>query len=187
LNGPPRAHTLPPIPEGTDVTKDLVDQLIEDWSKERPDLDARPMACVGRILRLASALEARANAAIRSSGLCYTDFDVLATLRRSGPPFRLAPTTLRNAVLITSGAMTAALNRLEKAALIRRSQDAADGRVRWVTLTPRGRTLVDRAVELRFTEASEAVAGLTAQDRAALSALLKKLASGLAARPPASG
>lgn len=154
---------------------DLVDRLIEDWRQERPDLDARPMGCVGRILRLGKLLEASANNAIKATGLCYTDFDVLATLRRSGSPYRMAPTALRSSVLITSGAMTAALNRLELALLIKRTQDSKDGRIRWVTLTARGKTLVDRAVELRFAEAANAIRNLSVKERADLAELLRKL------------
>jgi DNA-binding MarR family transcriptional regulator len=154
---------------------DVVDQLLRDWRRERPDLDAAPMAVVGRILHLASRLEARANEALKAAGLSYTDLDVLATLRRSGSPWRLTPTVLRRSVLLTSGAMTACLDRLEARGLLTRAPEATDRRALAAMLTDRGRDLADMAIGLRFAEAGEAVAGLSPQERDQLAALLRKL------------
>jgi DNA-binding MarR family transcriptional regulator len=154
---------------------DLVDRLQEDWTRERPELDVSAMAVVGRLLHLGRALEARANAALKSVGLAYTDFDVLATLRRAGEPFRLTPTALRRSVVLTSGAMTACLNRLEAQGLLTREPDAEDGRVLTARLTPQGRALVDRAAALRFQEAAEALKGLTPRQAEDLSNLLRTL------------
>lgn len=161
------------------MTPDLVDRLIEDWKRERPDLDPEPMACVGRLLRLGRMLDARANEAMRRFGVGYTDFDVLATLRRSGDPFRLTPTELRACVLLTSGAMAIALKRLEAARMIKRSEDDEDGRVKWVKLTTKGRNLVDKAISERFAEAEEALSSLSQKDRRMLANLLKNVESAL--------
>jgi DNA-binding MarR family transcriptional regulator len=161
------------------MTEDLVDQLIADWTRQRPDLDVSAMAVVGRVLHLGRVLEGRANAALKDAGVAYTDFDVLATLRRSGEPYRLTPTALRRSVLLTSGAMTACLNRLEARGLLTREPSPEDRRVLTATLTAAGRTLADRAAALRFDEAREAVAPLTADQLRTLGDLLKTWTLGL--------
>jgi MarR family len=109
---------------------DRIDHLLAEWHAERPELDAAAMAVVGRLLSIGRQLEARANAVLKPLGLHYTDLDVLATLRRGGRPYRRTPTELRNFVLITSGAMTACLDRLERNALIARLDDPHDN-YRW--------------------------------------------------------
>ncbi|HEY5613491.1 MAG TPA: MarR family transcriptional regulator [Lysobacter sp.] len=159
--------------------KDKVETLLADWRRERPELDAQPMAIVGRVLSLGRRLEARANQALKSLGLHYTDLDVLATLRRNGKPYRLTPTELRDSVLITSGAMTACLDRLETAGLIARHDNPDDRRSTSAGLTAAGRALIDRAIVIRFAEAAEAVSGLSARERTTLAGLLQKLGQGL--------
>ncbi|MFC5743724.1 MarR family winged helix-turn-helix transcriptional regulator [Dyella tabacisoli] len=159
--------------------KDRVDQLLRDWQRERPDLNVTAMAVVGRILNLGRALEARANDSLKTIGIHYTDLDVLATLRRSGKPYRLTPTVLRQSVLITSGAMTACLNRLEKTGLVTRNPEDSDRRSLTATLTPKGIALIDRAVVVRFAEATQAVAELTRAEQVELAKLLRKLGMSL--------
>ena len=161
-----------PSPESDDI----VSHLLRDWRRERPDLDASAMAVVGRILHLANRLETRANTALKDVRISYTELDVLATLRRSGAPFQLTPTALRRSVLLTSGAMTACLNRLEKIGLLRRIADSADRRSLIAALTAKGKALIDEAIAARFAEAEDAVAGLNQKERAALAGLLQKLA-----------
>ena len=163
------------VGEGPAQAGDVVDQLLEDWRWERPDLDAAPMAVVGRILHLANRLEARANEALKAASLSYTDLDVLATLRRSGSPYRLTPTVLCRSVLLTSGAMTACLDRLEARGLLTREPEAGDRRSLAAMLTDRGRDLADTAIGLRFAEAGAAVAALSPEEREQLAGLLRKL------------
>jgi DNA-binding MarR family transcriptional regulator len=158
---------------------DLVDSLLREWRRERPDLDAAPMAVVGRVLHIGRLLEARANERLKGTGLKYTDLDVLATLRRSGAPYRLTPTALRRSVLITSGAMTACLNRLEDLGLLSRSPEESDRRSLMATLTTKGLKLVDKAIAIRFTEAGDAISALSPAERTSLSHLLRKLGHGL--------
>lgn len=105
----------------------------------------------------------------------YTDLDVLATLRRSGSPFELSPKELMQSVLITSGAMTALLDRLTKLGLIYRSPDAMDGRVKKAGLTEKGKDIIDRAIKIRFNEAKDSIACLTKKEKEAFLPLLKKL------------
>ena len=154
---------------------DRAGKAIAQWSKERPDLDVSPMAVLGRLSEAASLVSHDRLAPLFARfGLRHGEFDVLATLRRSGPPFRLTPTALRHAVLLTSGGMTACLNRLETKGLITRDPSPEDRRVMAATLTPAGRDLADRAIRLRFAEATQAVAALTTQEQAVLAGLLRK-------------
>src|SRR5688572_16272982 len=156
-----------------------IDRLLVEWQAQRPELDAQSMAVVGRLLNIGRQLEARANAALRPLGLHYTDLDVLATLRRGGKPYRRTPTELRDSVLITSGAMTACLDRLEANGLIVRVADPHDRRSSAAQLTSEGRKLIDKAIEVRFAEADEALGDLSDSERSRLAALLKKLSRSL--------
>ncbi|MEM6414240.1 MAG: MarR family transcriptional regulator [Pseudomonadota bacterium] len=155
--------------------KDLVDKLIDQWGEERPELDAKAMGVVGRILSLSHILEQRATACLKPYDLHYSDFDVLATLRRAGEPYSLTPKELMQSVLITSGAMTALLERLSKKELISRGVDKSDGRIRTAILTEKGKALVDEAVVKRFEEAKEAIGGLGDEEAQTLAKGLRHL------------
>lgn len=161
------------------MKNDLVDRLIADWREQMPELDASAMGVVGRILRLGRQLESRIGVVLRDYELHYTDLDVLATLRRIGPPFTMTPTELRRSVLITSGAMTAALDRLEAKALILRQVGDSDRRVKSARLTPAGKALTETAIAARFDEAKDSIAALSPEERQELADLLRKLALAL--------
>jgi DNA-binding MarR family transcriptional regulator len=162
-------------PSPPDLDEDVVDQLLDDWGRERPDLDASAMAVVGRLLHVGALVQTRADQRLRGHGISYTELDVLATLRRSGVPYRLSPTALRRSVLLTSGAMTACLNRLEQRGLIRRSPDAADRRSLMATLTAEGVHLIDEAIAAHFAEADRTITGLAPAERTELARLLRKV------------
>jgi len=155
--------------------KDIIDSLIEEWNQERPDLDASAMEVVGRILKLGKLLEKRAGKVLQESGIYYTDLDVLATLRRSGNPYELTPKELMQSVLITSGAMTALLDRLTKLELICRAPDDKDGRIKRACLTDKGKKIIDKAISVRFRDATESVSCLTRTEQNEFSRLLKKM------------
>lgn len=155
--------------------EDIVDQLLRDWGRERPDLDASAMAVIGRLLHLGGLLQARASEYLRAYDISYTELDVLATLRRSGAPYRLRPSTLRKSVLLTSGAMTACLDRLEKRGLIRRIPDAADRRSLMASLTNLGVELIDAAIATHFEAAGRTVETLNREQRTELAHLLRQL------------
>ena len=159
------------------MEKDIIDTLISDWETERPELDASAMGIVGRILSLGKNLEKSASASLCDIGICYSDLDVLATLRRSGAPYALTPTELMQSVLITSGAMTALLDRLTKLEFIYRAADEKDKRVKRAILTPKGIDIIDKAIEIRFKEAQNAISPLSFLEQQQLSFLLKKLMS----------
>lgn len=155
--------------------KDLIDTLIAEWNIERPELDVEAMQIVGRIMKLGKILENRASLALKENGIYYTDLDVLATIRRSGEPYQLSPKQLMQSVVITSGAMTALLNRLTKLELIYRAPDENDGRISLAGLTEKGKEIIDKAIEKRFDEAKESIQILTQEEQVDLAILLKKL------------
>ena len=142
---------------------DPVDRIVEQWARERPELDTVPMAVIGRIYRIADAIGGRMEAAYQRFGLSRGEFDVLATLRRSGEPYSLAPRELSSALMVTSGGITGRLDKLERRGLLERSPDPVDRRGIRVTLTEEGRQVVDDAVE----------AGLEIQRDALTSSLTK--------------
>lgn len=154
---------------------DIIDRLVADWKQERPDLDVEAMQIVGRIIKLGKVLEKRASKVLKDSGIYYTDLDVLATIRRSGKPYELTPKQLMESVLITSGAMTALLDRLTKLELIYRASSKNDGRIKLAGLTKKGIEVIDKAIEKRFKEANLSVAVFNKTEHIALSALLKQL------------
>jgi DNA-binding MarR family transcriptional regulator len=154
---------------------DVVDNLVADWRRENPSLRAEAMQVVGRIIRLGRLYQDQVSTLLKPHELSYSDFDVLATLRRSGHPFELTPTELQQSVLLTSGAMTACLRRLEDAQLITRRGDAEDGRRSSAKLSRRGQALVEKLIHHRFELAREELGGLSAREAAALVDLLRKL------------
>ena len=161
------------------MTTDLIENLIADWKIARPDLDAKPMGVVGRVLRLGRILEGEATEALKSYQLQYTELDVLATIRRKGEPFQLNPKQLIESVLITSGAMTACLDRLEKRQLIKRILDPNDRSGKIIILTSKGVKLVDKAIEARFQQAQSALQQLNKKEQAELANLLAKLSKAI--------
>ncbi len=157
------------------MKSDVIDSLIKQWSRERPDLDASAMGVVGRILRLAARLQRRGEAILEPFNLTMWQFDVLATLRRAGKPFRLSPTQLMHAVMLYSGAMTNRIDRLETAGLVKREPDSSDRRGLQIALTSKGLELINRAIEARLQDAEDVVQLLNHRDRQSLGPLLRKL------------
>jgi len=125
--------------------RDGVDRIIEQWGRERPDLDVSPIGVIGRISRLARELEQRLEPVYREQGLEPGWYDVLATLRRAGPPYRLRPTEFTRTLMLTSSGTTKRLDRLELAGLIARTPDPDDRRGTLITLTEAGVTAIRSA------------------------------------------
>ena len=159
---------------------DRAAKAVEQWKRERPDLDVSPMAVLGR-LNEASSLIARERLAplFARFGLQSGEFDVLATLRRSGQPYALTPTELYEATMVTSGAMTNRLDRLEKAGLILRGPHPNDRRGIVVQLTGKGLALIDEALTAHVANEHEILAGLSGPERETLAHLLGKLIGSL--------
>ena len=153
---------------------DHVARIQQAWAVERPDLDVSPQGVIGRLHRLGNFLTEELVAVYRDFGLGEGDFDVLATLRRSGPPFELAPGELADHTMVTTGAMTKRIDRLVDAGLVSRRRSEADGRARVVALTDAGRELIDRAFTAHAANEKRLVGALTATERTQLEALLTK-------------
>jgi len=151
---------------------DHVDFIVAQWRRERPDLDVVPMALIGRITRLRAVLAREMAKTWDTFGLNAASFDVMATLRRAGPPYRLSPGDLLAATMVTSGTMTNRIDQLEKAGLVERVRNPEDGRSVLIALTGEGWSIIDKAVEAHTATQARLVAGLTPADRDALNALL---------------
>lgn len=156
-------------------TQDAVDHVLAQWRKERPDLDPSPMAVIGRVFQLSKLLEQRVETVLRKHKLGLWTFDVLVALRRSGAPYRQSPTSLFSSLLLSSGAMTHRIDRLESAGLVRRVPDPNDRRGVLVELTRRGIDLIDSVMPEHLENEEQALSGLSASDRKALADLLRKL------------
>ena len=159
--------------------QDAVDIRRAQWARELPDLDTGPMAVLGRIWRIANLVAPGIEATFRSFGLDRGEFDVISTLRRAGPPWRLTPTELYTMLMISSGGLTHRLDRLEKAGLIRREASPQDGRSRAVALTDAGAALAEQAFRADMAQEAETLSRLAPEEREALAGLLRKLALAL--------
>jgi DNA-binding MarR family transcriptional regulator len=159
--------------------RDGVDLILEQWQRERPDLDSSPIGIVGRVSRLARELEQRLEPVYREHGLEPGWHDVLATLRRAGPPYRLRPTEFTSALMLTSSGTTKRLDRLEQAGLITRGPDPADRRGTLITLTPKGLELIDNVTEAHLDNERRLLASLSDAEQRRLADLLRKLRLGL--------
>jgi DNA-binding MarR family transcriptional regulator len=162
--------------------RDGVDLILEQWRRERPDLDSSAIGIVGRISRLARELEQRLEPVYREHGLEPGWHDVLATLRRTGPPYRLRPSELTSASMLTSSGTTKRLDRLEQAGLIARAPDPDDRRGTLISLTPAGRELIDALTDAHLANERRLLDALSEADRRRLADLLRKLQLGLPPR-----
>ncbi|MGP9467381.1 MarR family winged helix-turn-helix transcriptional regulator [Halomonas citrativorans] len=158
---------------------DHVDKILTQWQQQRPDLNVAPMATLGRLKRLNHSVMRRMEQTWAAYGLNDSSFDVLATLRREGPPYALSPSDLMASTMVTSGTMTHRLQQLEKAELIERVKNPADGRGFLISLSEKGFALIDEAVAAHVATQEELVSGLSDDQRAQLDELLKQFLAGL--------
>jgi DNA-binding MarR family transcriptional regulator len=158
---------------------DHVQTVHKQWRTERPDLDTSPVLVIGRIHRIAAALTPELTAVHVRFGLGEGEFDVLATLRRHGAPYELTPGELSERTMVTSGAVSKRVDRLEARGLVERRPSRTDGRSRTVRLTPAGRDLIDEAMTAHTDNESRLLAALDRADHEALGGLLARLAESL--------
>ncbi|GAB2743637.1 MarR family winged helix-turn-helix transcriptional regulator [Streptomyces bullii] len=161
--------------ERPEQRKDPVDAIIDQWAAVRPDLDTAAMEVFGRIYRLSRAMGDRMDRAYAKYGISRGEFDVLATLRRSGEPYTLSPRQLSATLMLTTGGMTGRLDKLERAQLLRRSPDPHDRRGLQVTLTRKGLDLIDEAVGAGLAAQTEALSALDDEQAGHLAGLLREL------------
>jgi DNA-binding MarR family transcriptional regulator len=157
--------------------KDRIDRLLNQWSEERPELDCSGLDVVARVQDVAKFLRRSEDEALDSMGLKMWEYDVLSALRRQGRPYRMPATELARESLLSSGAMTNRIDRLEERGLVERNPDPEDRRGVLVNLTNAGRELVDDAIEARLAAADEQLSGLSRKERHAISHGLRKISA----------
>lgn len=154
---------------------DAIDRVVEQWFKEKPDLDTQPMAIMGRLMRIAKYMETRVAELHKQYDLKMGEFDVLATLRRAGDPYRLTPSALINSMMLTSGAMTNRLDKLEKKGLISREHSKEDRRSVTVELTSDGLQLIDNLILEHVEVQRDFIRGLSDEEKVQVNKALKTL------------
>ena len=159
------------------MENDAVVEIVDQWRRERPDLDTDPMLVVGRMFRLVGAWDRRLRGPFAEAGLGNGDFDVLAALRRAGEPYALSAGELSRTVLVTTGAITKRVDRLEASGWVTRSVDEDDSRGRRITLTDAGVRLTDKLMEAHLENQRALIETLDPAERHALAGLLAKLAA----------
>jgi DNA-binding MarR family transcriptional regulator len=155
--------------------RDEVEQLVQAWRRERPDLDLGPMEVLSRVSRLSHHLDRSRRTAFSEHDIEPWEFDVLAALRRAGAPYTLSAGRLVKETLVTSGTMTNRVDRLEERGFVERLPDPHDRRGVLVRLTPAGRTTVDGALESLLARERELLAGLSDPAKKKLAGLLRAL------------
>ncbi|MEZ8856326.1 MarR family winged helix-turn-helix transcriptional regulator [Vibrio atlanticus] len=152
---------------------DAIDRVVEQWAKEKPELETEPMAMMGRIMRIAKYMETQVAELHKNYDMKLGEFDVLATLRRSGKPYQLTPSELIGSMMLTSGAMTNRLDKLEAKGLIRREHSKEDRRSVSVQLTKDGLILIDQMMTEHVEMQKKLVKSLSASQKKNTNQLLK--------------
>ncbi len=154
---------------------DAIDRLVEQWFKEKPELDTQPMAIMGRLMRIAKHMETRVAELHKQYDLKMGEFDVLATLRRAGAPYCLTPSALIESMMLTSGAMTNRLDKLETKGLIVREHSKEDRRSVTVELTAKGLMLIDKLIIEHVEVQRGFIHDLSEEEKSQLNIALKNL------------
>jgi DNA-binding MarR family transcriptional regulator len=154
------------------------------WRRERPDIDPFPMEVLGRLGEITLIImRDRLTPFFAEHGLQSGEFDGLATLRRSGAPYELTPTRLYESAMLSSGGMTARIDRLEREGLVERRNHPTDRRGTLVALTPKGVSLIDGLLAKHVENERSALAGLTMTEQQQFNALSIKLLAALRHTP----
>lgn len=158
---------------------DHVDRVVAQWAAERPDVDAGPIRIIGRVSRLSREIDHRLKAVFNAHGLEAWEYDLLASLRRLGPPYELTAGEITESLMITSGAVTNRIDRLEGRGYVERVKADGDQRFVRVRLTPAGRAVMDETLPAHLAGEEQLLAGLTPTERRQLERLLRKLQDGV--------
>jgi DNA-binding MarR family transcriptional regulator len=157
------------------VQRDHVDRVVDAWATERPDVDASPIQVIGRVSRLSRQIDQRLKTVFSEHGLEAWEYDLLASLRRVGPPYELTAGEILEASMITSGAVTNRVDRLEQRGYVKRQQATGDRRFVRVRLTRAGLKVMDAALVDHLANEASIVEPLTGVERRQLAKLLRKL------------
>lgn len=158
----------------TDTT-DSISTFLTEWQQQRPDLDPWPLAIIGRVARISLHLQRQAQGWLEPLGLTWESFSLIAALRRAGPPYEQRPLDLLRLTLLTSGAMTNRIDRVQSNGWVQRLPDPNDRRGVIVKLTPSGLELADKAIARHFEAAAELLDFLKVSEREQLQSLLSSL------------
>jgi DNA-binding MarR family transcriptional regulator len=157
------------------VSRDTIDEILDQWSEERPELDTAALGVVIRVMTLYRRFSRQATRALEPLGLELWEYDVLSALRRQGKPYALPAMGLARETDLSSGAMTNRIDRLEERGFVRREADEQDRRSVIVELTPDGRKAIDEAIAYRLEAARDALGDLSATQRKDLADLLRRI------------
>ncbi|MDO2934635.1 MarR family transcriptional regulator [Paeniglutamicibacter sulfureus] len=160
---------------------DSVDDILEDWKRERPDLDAETIGVFGRLPRVVAQQRAMQNENYEEFGLTLASFDVLANLRRSGAPHRKTAGELASSSMLTTGGITFRLDRMEEQGLIERVRTPSDRRVVYAQLTARGKEIIDAIIARHLETQRHMLGDMEPAEIAQLAMLLKKAGNSIAA------
>ena len=155
--------------------RDLIDEALDSWARERPDLKVQPVAVVMRVNRLAAHFQAELDAVFAEFGLSNPSFELLATLRRAGHPYRLSQRQLADTLGLTAGTVSLRVKHLLRQGLVRVEADPTDRRVSRVALTDRGQQRFDEAAPAHLANEEDLLRALSTDEQAALARLLRKL------------
>lgn len=157
------------------MQEDAIDRIVQQWNRERPQLDVSVTHVLQRISRISLLQSASFAAVFDRYDITFGEFEVLAALLRSGPPYQMSPTRLVDAVVLSSGAMTNRIDRVEALGLVERRPDPSDRRGTLVALTREGRQTVDAAVVAHLANEERLLGALSQAERETLAHLLRKL------------
>ncbi len=158
---------------------DKVDTIISQWNQEKPELNVDSMAIIGRFKRITQHLSQEMGKTFALHDLSPAGFDMLATLRRSGPGYALSPNELLNAMMVTSGTMTNRIDQLCKVGLVERLKNPDDGRGFIIALTPNGFKKIDAAIIDHVATQDRIMSGLSASEKNQLNGLLSSFLTSL--------
>nr|CTQ95858.1 Transcriptional regulator, MarR family [Kibdelosporangium sp. MJ126-NF4] len=161
------------------VEPDAVDEITLQWARERPGMPLDSIGIVGRVLRIAKLLTDERRRTLATLDVDNAVFDLLATLRRAGSPYRLSPTELADGCLVSGGAITQRVTRAEDAGLVRTSRTDSGKRTLTVELTPLGHQVIEHGVETLIGHEHDLVGHLTPAEREQLANLLRRMLGGL--------
>lgn len=157
--------------------RDTVDVFVGEWARARPDLDVSATHILQRVSRIHLIQSASAARALERFGISLGEFEVMVALERAAPNRRLKPGELGDQLMLSSGAVTNRIDRLEAAGLAERHPDPEDRRATLVALTRSGRRLLKQALPVQLTEQAHLISALSPAQRRQLTALLRRLLS----------
>lgn len=155
------------------MTDDIADEILTQWSEERPELDTAGLGVVIRVRALSRFFSREAAKALEPLGMELFEYDALSALRRQGAPFALSATELARETDLSSGAMTNRIDRLQEQGWVERRPDENDRRSVIVRLTPAGKHAIDEAIQVRLDAADAGLRRLTMAERGQLAQLLR--------------